>query len=138
MEDFAKIWVDLAQPRLGTEVVFATDDFFAAKERLIDPAEPVFIPGKYDENGKWMDGWESRRRRDAAMMRASCGSADRVSSMASRSIRAISPAIIRRRHRSTGAIRANAIRKAAGSRSFRRPRSRAMTGCSSASRCPMR
>lgn len=65
MEDFAKIWVDLAQPRLGTEVVFATDDFFAAKERLIDPAEPVFIPGKYDENGKWMDGWESRRRRDA-------------------------------------------------------------------------
>ena len=65
MEDFAKIWVDLAQPRLGAEVVFATDDFFAAKERLIDPAEPVFIPGKYDENGKWMDGWESRRRRDA-------------------------------------------------------------------------
>jgi len=65
MEDFTKNWVDLAQPRLGGEVVFATDDFFAAKERLIDPAEPVFIPGKYDENGKWMDGWESRRRRDA-------------------------------------------------------------------------
>ncbi|MEI9992479.1 MAG: allantoicase [Rhizomicrobium sp.] len=65
MEDFAKNWVDLAQPRLGGEVVFATDDFFAAKERLIDPAEPVFIPGKYDANGKWMDGWESRRRRDA-------------------------------------------------------------------------
>ncbi|MEJ0026292.1 MAG: allantoicase [Rhizomicrobium sp.] len=64
MEDFAKTWVDLAQPRLGAEVVFATDEFFAAKERLIDPAEPVFIPGKYDANGKWMDGWESRRRRD--------------------------------------------------------------------------
>jgi len=64
MDDFAKNWVDLAQPRLGGEVVFATDDFFAAKERLIDPAEPVFIPGKYDANGKWMDGWESRRRRD--------------------------------------------------------------------------
>ena len=41
----------------------ASDEFFAAKERLIDPAEPVFIPGKYDENGKWMDGWESRRKR---------------------------------------------------------------------------
>jgi len=65
MDEFSKNWVDLAQPRLGTEVVYATDDFFAAKERLIDPAEPVFIPGKYDENGKWMDGWESRRRRDA-------------------------------------------------------------------------
>ncbi|HEX7951618.1 MAG TPA: allantoicase, partial [Burkholderiales bacterium] len=23
----------------------------------------VFIPGKYDDNGKWMDGWETRRRR---------------------------------------------------------------------------
>ncbi len=30
---------------------------------MIDPAEPVFIPGKYDDNGKWMDGWESRRKR---------------------------------------------------------------------------
>jgi allantoicase len=65
MDDFTKIWVDLAQPRLGGEVVFATDEFFAAKERLIDPAEPVFLPGKYDANGKWMDGWEGRRRRDA-------------------------------------------------------------------------
>jgi allantoicase len=65
MEDFAKSWVDLASPRLGSEVVFASDDFFADKARLIDPAEPVFIPGKYDENGKWMDGWESRRKRSA-------------------------------------------------------------------------
>lgn len=56
-------WIDLAQPRLGTEVVYATDDFFADKARLIDPAEPVFIEGKYDDNGKWMDGWESRRKR---------------------------------------------------------------------------
>ncbi len=55
--------INLAQPRLGAEVVHATDDFFADKARLIDPAEPVFIPGKYDENGKWMDGWESRRKR---------------------------------------------------------------------------
>ncbi len=56
-------WIDLAQPRLGTEVVYATDDFFADKARLIDPAKPVFIEGKYDDNGKWMDGWESRRKR---------------------------------------------------------------------------
>ena len=55
--------LDLAQPRLGGAVVYATDDFFADKARLIDPAEPVFIPGKYDDNGKWMDGWESRRKR---------------------------------------------------------------------------
>ena len=62
-DDLRRQYVDLAQPRLGSEVVFATDDFFADKARLIDPAPPVFIPGKYDENGKWMDGWESRRKR---------------------------------------------------------------------------
>ena len=56
-------WVRLEQPRLGTRVVYATDEFFAAKERMIEPAEPVFIDGKYDDHGKWMDGWESRRKR---------------------------------------------------------------------------
>ena len=57
-------WAQLEQPRLGTRVVFATDDFFADKSRLIDPAEPVFIADRYDDNGKWMDGWESRRKRE--------------------------------------------------------------------------
>jgi allantoicase len=56
-------WVRLEQPRLGSRVVFATDDFFADKARLIDPAAPLFIPDKYDDHGKWMDGWESRRKR---------------------------------------------------------------------------
>jgi allantoicase len=56
-------WIQLEQPRLGTRVVYATDDFFAAKERVIDSASPVFIDGKYDDHGKWMDGWESRRKR---------------------------------------------------------------------------
>ncbi len=56
-------FIRLEQPRLGTRVTFATDEFFAAKERLIDFAEPVFIDDKYDSHGKWMDGWESRRRR---------------------------------------------------------------------------
>jgi allantoicase len=61
--DFTDRYIDLAQPRLGAEVIAASDDFFGAKERLIDPAEPVFVPGKYDDHGKWMDGWESRRKR---------------------------------------------------------------------------
>jgi allantoicase len=56
-------WIQLEQPRLGTRVTFATDEFFAAKERLIEPQEPVFIDDKYDDHGKWMDGWESRRKR---------------------------------------------------------------------------
>jgi allantoicase len=56
-------WVRLEQRRLGSRVVYATDDFFAPKERLINPEPPVFIADKYDDNGKWMDGWESRRKR---------------------------------------------------------------------------
>jgi allantoicase len=56
-------WIRLEQPRLGSKVVFATDEFFAPRERLIDAADPVFILDKYDDHGKWMDGWESRRKR---------------------------------------------------------------------------
>ncbi|MCB2174048.1 allantoicase [bacterium] len=56
--------VDLASPRLGGEVVYATNEFFAAKERIIQQTEPVFVPGKFDEHGKWMDGWETQRRRN--------------------------------------------------------------------------
>ena len=55
--------IDLAQPRLGTKVIFKTDDFFASANRIIDPSPPVFKDGLFDKNGKWMDGWESRRKR---------------------------------------------------------------------------
>ena len=55
--------IDLAQPRLGTKVIFRTDDFFASANRIIDPSAPVFKEGLFDKNGKWMDGWESRRKR---------------------------------------------------------------------------
>ncbi|HEY0876286.1 MAG TPA: allantoicase [Vicinamibacterales bacterium] len=54
---------DLASTRVGGRAIAASDDFFAPKENLIKPAPPVFIPGKYTTRGKWMDGWESRRRR---------------------------------------------------------------------------
>lgn len=64
---FVENWIDLAQPRLGAEVIFASDDFFAPKERMINPEPPVFIPDKYDDHGKWMDGWESRRRRSGGL-----------------------------------------------------------------------
>ncbi len=56
--------INLAQSRLGSEVVYANDEFFGAKERLIDPRDPVFIADEYDDHGKWMDGWETRRRRE--------------------------------------------------------------------------
>ena len=55
--------VRLTSPRIGTQVHAASDEFFGAKERLIADAEPVFLADKYDAAGKWMDGWETRRRR---------------------------------------------------------------------------
>lgn len=60
--DFTKL-TDLASERLGGKVLFATDDFFAEKENLIKPGRGIFITDKYTERGKWMDGWESRRKR---------------------------------------------------------------------------
>ncbi len=60
---FARGAINLASPRLGARVIFATDEFFAPKERLLKDEAPVFHPDAYDENGKWMDGWETRRRR---------------------------------------------------------------------------
>ena len=55
--------VDLASERLGGAVLYANDDFFAPKESLLKASAPVFREGLYTERGKWMDGWESRRRR---------------------------------------------------------------------------
>src|SRR5262245_756131 len=54
---------DLATSRVGGTAVATNDDFFAPKANLIKPEAPVFIPGKFTARGKWMDGWESRRRR---------------------------------------------------------------------------
>jgi allantoicase len=55
--------VDLAAEKLGGKVLYATDDFFAEKENLIKPGRGIFIADKYTDRGKWMDGWESRRKR---------------------------------------------------------------------------
>jgi allantoicase len=54
---------DLASARVGGRAIATNDDFFASKTNLVKPEPPVFIPGKYTTRGKWMDGWESRRRR---------------------------------------------------------------------------
>ena len=56
--------MDLASERLGAASVAANDEFFAPKENLIKAAAPVWREGEYTERGKWMDGWETRRRRD--------------------------------------------------------------------------
>ena len=60
---FSNGLIDLAQPRLGSSIVFKTDEFFASANRIISPTLPVFKEGVFDKHGKWMDGWETRRKR---------------------------------------------------------------------------
>jgi allantoicase len=55
--------IDLLAAQLGGRALATSDDFFAGMEALVQPGRAVFIPGKYTERGKWMDGWESRRKR---------------------------------------------------------------------------
>lgn len=61
--DFVRHHVNLADARLGATALDCSDDFFADRQRMLNPEPPQFVPGKYDANGKWMDGWESRRKR---------------------------------------------------------------------------
>ena len=55
--------INLADPRIGSKIIFKTDDFFAAAHRILKTDIPVFKDGLFDKHGKWMDGWETRRRR---------------------------------------------------------------------------
>jgi allantoicase len=57
--------LDLASERLGGSVLYATDDYFAEKENLLKPGKAVWKEHQYTDRGKWMDGWESRRKRVA-------------------------------------------------------------------------
>ncbi|XP_028157548.1 allantoicase-like isoform X2 [Ostrinia furnacalis] len=66
IEKKAPAFTDLSEfcsTSAGGKVVFSTDDFFAPCENMLLDTEPIFIPEKYTEFGKWMDGWETRRKR---------------------------------------------------------------------------
>jgi allantoicase len=54
---------DLAAARVGGRALFANDEFFASRRNVLEAGRGVFIPGKFTSRGKWMDGWETRRRR---------------------------------------------------------------------------
>ncbi len=56
-------FIDLAAEKFGGKAISCSDDFFAEKENLLKPGRGVFIADKYTEQGKWMDGWETRRKR---------------------------------------------------------------------------
>ena len=62
MTDFRDA-LDLASERLGGATLYATDDYFAEKENLLKAHAPVWKEHEYTDRGKWMDGWESRRKR---------------------------------------------------------------------------
>jgi allantoicase len=54
---------DLASRALRGSVIAASDEFFAEKENLINPAAAVFSPHTFGHKGQLYDGWETRRRR---------------------------------------------------------------------------
>eukprot|EP01091_Cochliopodium_minus_P000127 TRINITY_DN1015_c0_g1_i1.p1 TRINITY_DN1015_c0_g1~~TRINITY_DN1015_c0_g1_i1.p1 ORF type:complete len:345 (-),score=93.38 TRINITY_DN1015_c0_g1_i1:80-1114(-) len=53
--------VDLISQRNGGYVLGTSDEFFAEASNLLKPGRGIFIPDKYTDRGKWMDGWESKR-----------------------------------------------------------------------------
>jgi allantoicase len=56
-------FIDLASEAIGGKTLLCSDDFFAEMSNLVTESAPIFKPDAYVETGKWMDGWESRRRR---------------------------------------------------------------------------
>ncbi|WP_082695932.1 allantoicase [Aquitalea pelogenes] len=64
LPDYARHYVNLADADFGAKVVHCSDEWFAPAERMLQSASPVFLVGKFDDHGKWMDGWETQRRRN--------------------------------------------------------------------------
>ena len=58
-----KSTVNLAETKFGSKIIYKTDEFFGAANRILSAVKPVFKDGIYDKHGKWMDGWETRRKR---------------------------------------------------------------------------
>ena len=58
-----KNYINLASPILGTKIYSYSDQFFGAASRMLNENSPLFKEHVYDKNGKWMDGWETRRKR---------------------------------------------------------------------------
>ncbi|XP_061785074.1 allantoicase isoform X1 [Nerophis lumbriciformis] len=54
---------NLACESVGAKVVFATDEWFAPAANLLKREPPQFNTSAFTQFGKWMDGWETRRKR---------------------------------------------------------------------------
>ncbi|XP_020372409.1 allantoicase [Rhincodon typus] len=62
LPDFVQL-NDLACETTGAKILFATDDWFAAAENLLKREAPQWKAEDFTNFGKWMDGWETRRKR---------------------------------------------------------------------------
>ena len=58
-----KNYINLASPTLGSRIHSYSDQFFGAASRMLNENPPIFKENLYDKHGKWMDGWETRRKR---------------------------------------------------------------------------
>ncbi|MHA3060336.1 allantoicase [Acinetobacter sp. ANC 4636] len=56
---------NLADVRIGAQIIDCSDEFFAEAKRMLNADAPIFAEDKFDDHGKWMDGWETRRKRHA-------------------------------------------------------------------------
>lgn len=56
---------NLADARIGAKIMDCSDEFFAEAKRMLNADAPIFVENKFDDHGKWMDGWETRRKRHA-------------------------------------------------------------------------
>jgi allantoicase len=56
---------NLADARIGAKIMDCSDEFFAEAKRMLNADAPIFVEDKFDDHGKWMDGWETRRKRHA-------------------------------------------------------------------------
>ncbi len=55
--------IDLVGEEFGGKALLCSDDFFASIDNLTKASEPEWREEAFTERGKWMDGWESRRKR---------------------------------------------------------------------------
>ena len=55
--------LDLLAESMGGQALATNDEFFAEASNLVKPGRGIFDPDRYTDRGKWMDGWESRRKR---------------------------------------------------------------------------
>ena len=61
--EYTSEYINLADEGLGARPLFATDEWFAVASNLLKSSAAHWDSETFDDFGKTMDGWETRRRR---------------------------------------------------------------------------